>query len=52
MFVGALEKVEEERVCVSDSEVGQVWIPLDEVRKATTEYEFPSVGVKKKGTPR
>ena len=52
MFVGLLDQVEENRVCIIDGDVGQVWIPLDDVRKATTEYEFPPVGVKKKGTPR
>jgi ribosome maturation factor RimP len=52
MFVGLLDQVEDNRVCIIDVDVGQVWIPLDEVRKAATEYEFPPVGVKKKGTPR
>lgn len=52
MFVGLLDQVEDNRVCIIDVDVGQVWIPLDDVRKAATEYEFPPVGVKKKGTPR
>lgn len=52
MFVGALDHVEENRVGITDGDVGQVWIPLDNVRKATTEYEFPPVGMKKKGAPR
>jgi ribosome maturation factor RimP len=52
MFVGLLEQVEDNRICIIDGDVGQVWIPLDEVRKATTEYEFPPVGAKRKGTPR
>ena len=50
MFVGLLEEVEDDRVCIRDGDVGKVWIPLDDVRKATTEYEFPPVGVKRKGT--
>jgi ribosome maturation factor RimP len=52
MFVGLLELVEDNRVCIIDGDVGQVWIPLDEVRKATTEYEFPPVGAKRKGAHR
>jgi ribosome maturation factor RimP len=52
MFVGALAEVEDDRVCVVDRDVGEVWIPLDDVRKATAEYEFPAAGVKKKGAPR
>lgn len=52
MFVGLLDQVEDNRVCIIDGDVGQVWIPLDDVRKATTEYEFPPVGAKRKGTPR
>lgn len=52
MFVGLLDRVEDERVCIVDGDIGQVWIPLDDVRKATTEYEFPPVGVKRKGAHR
>jgi ribosome maturation factor RimP len=52
MFVGLLEQVEDDRVCISDGDVGKVWIPLNDVRKAITEYEFPPVGAKRKGSHR
>ncbi len=52
MFVGRLAEVEKERVCIIDGDVGEVWIPLEDVRKAASEYEFPSVGVKRKGGQR
>jgi ribosome maturation factor RimP len=32
MFVGKLTGVEEERVCIIDGDIGEVWIPLDDVR--------------------
>ena len=48
VFVGILDQVEEGRVCIADGDVGKVWIPLNDVRKAKTEYEFPPVGVKRK----
>lgn len=51
-FVGRLERVEEERVCLCDGDIGEVWLPLEDVKKAMTEYEFPSVGVKRKGAQR
>ena len=52
MFVGLLDQMEDNRVCIIDGDIGQVWIPLADVRKATTEYEFPPVGAKKKKIPR
>lgn len=52
MFLGILEQVENDRVCICDSDVGEVWIPLDNVRKAATEYEFPAAGMKRKGAQR
>jgi ribosome maturation factor RimP len=52
MFVGALSQVEDERVCIMDGDVGAVWIPLIDVKKATVEYEFPSPGGKRKGAQR
>jgi len=47
-FAGILDEVEGDRVCISDRDVGKVWISLDDVRKAMTEYEFPPIGVKRK----
>jgi ribosome maturation factor RimP len=52
MFLGMLEQVEEDRVRITDGDVGEVWISLDNVRKAATEYEFPAIGVKRKGAQR
>ncbi len=52
MFVGLLSQVEDDRVCIVDGDVGAVWIPLDDVKKATVEYEFPSPGIKRKGAQR
>lgn len=52
MFVGKLERMEENRVCLIDGDIGEVWIPLEEVRKASSEYEFPLTGVKRKGAQR
>jgi ribosome maturation factor RimP len=52
MFLGLLEQVEEGRVQIVDGDVGEVWISLDNVRKAATEYEFPATGLKKKGAQR
>lgn len=52
MFVGALSAVEEARVCIMDGDIGAVWIPLDDVKKATVEYEFPAPGMKRKGVQR
>lgn len=48
MFVGVLNQAEEDRVCITDGDVGTVWISLNDVRKATTEYEFPPIGAKRK----
>jgi ribosome maturation factor RimP len=52
MFLGILEQMEDDRVCIVDGDVGEVWISLDNVRKAATEYEFPAAGVKRKGAQR
>ena len=52
MFVGRLEQVEEDRIRLIDGDSGEVWIPLEGVKKATAEYEFPSGGIKKKGAQR
>lgn len=52
MFLGTLKQVEEERVCIIDGDVGEVWISLDNVKKAASEYEFPATGVKRKGAQR
>ena len=52
MFVGVLSQVEYERVCIVDGDIGLVWLPLAEVRKATVEYEFPSPGIKRKSAQR
>jgi hypothetical protein len=52
MFVGMLSQVEDDRVCIVDGDIGPVWLPLAEVRKATVEYEFPSPGIKRKGVQR
>jgi len=52
MFVGRLEQVEGDRIRLVDGDIGEVWIPLEGVKKATTEYEFPSGGIKRKGAQR
>ena len=52
MFVGLLSQVEDERVCIVDGDIGAVWLPLQDVRKTTVEYEFPSTGLKRKGVQR
>jgi ribosome maturation factor RimP len=49
VFVGPLGEVGEEQISVVDGDVGEVKIPWEEVRKATTEYEFSPPGGKKKG---
>lgn len=51
-FVGRLDRVEDDRVSICDGDIGEVWIPLEDVKKAMTEYEFPSVGAKRKGAQR
>lgn len=51
-FVGRLDCVEDDRVNIHDGDLGEVWIPLEDVKKAMTEYEFPAVGAKRKGAQR
>jgi len=52
MFVGTLQGIEETRVCLLDSEVGEVQITLDDILKATAEHDFPAPAGKKKGARR
>ncbi|MBI3301372.1 MAG: ribosome maturation factor RimP [Deltaproteobacteria bacterium] len=52
VFVGPLGEVGEAQVSLVDSDVGEVRIPWEEVRKATAEHEFPAPGGKKKGAQR
>lgn len=52
MFLGILKQVEEDRVCIIDGDVGEAWISLGNVKKAASEYEFPAIGVKRKGAQR
>jgi hypothetical protein len=44
--------VHDGRIRIFDGDVGEVWIPWEEVRKATTEHEFPTPTGKKKGMQR
>jgi hypothetical protein len=52
MFLGSLDRMEHDQVCIIDGDVGEMWIRLDNVRKAATEYEFPVPRVKRKGMQR
>lgn len=52
VFVGTLGEVGETRVSLVDGDVGEVWILWEEVLKATTEYDVPAPGGKKKGAQR
>jgi ribosome maturation factor RimP len=52
VFVGLLGEIENGRIRIIDGDVGEVWIPWEEVRKATTEHEFPPPAGKKKGMQR